>query len=108
MNILFICTANRDRSRTAEHFFQEKYPKFNFYSAGIDEALCSKSKGRFVDYQICDYADRIVCMEQRHAQFILDLFGDAMLDKLEILEVDDKEDYMSITLVKELQHKFKI
>ena len=73
MNILFICTANRDRSRTAEHFFQEKYPKFNFYSAGIDEALCSKSKGRFVDYQICDYADRIVCMEQRHAQFILDL-----------------------------------
>ena len=30
MNILFICTANRDRSRTAEHIFQDLYPKFNF------------------------------------------------------------------------------
>ena len=36
MNILFFCTANRDRSRTADIHFQNKYPEHRFRSAGIN------------------------------------------------------------------------
>ena len=108
MNILFICTANRDRSRTAEHIFQEIYPEINFNSAGIDQELCLMYNGEYVQYQMCDNADRIICMEDHHAQYILKKFGDLLLNKVEILGVEDNEEYMSRILIKELKEKFEI
>ena len=108
MNILFVCTANRDRSRTAEHLFQKKYPHFSFHSVGIDESLCDKYKGKYVDFEICDSVDRIICMEEHHAQFLLKKFGDVLLNKIEILGIQDTEEYMSKVLIKDLKDKFKI
>ena len=107
MNILFICTANRDRSRTAEHIFQDLYPKFNFKSAGIDEYLCNRSNGSFVDVKSCDWANRIICMEEHHAQYLVVKFGESVLSKIEILGIEDTELYMSKTLIKMLKGAFK-
>ena len=106
MNILFICTANRDRSKTAEHIFQKKYSNFSFSSAGIDENLCNKFNGKHVDFEMCDWADRIICMEEHHAQYLLKKMGDAILHKIEILGIEDTEEYMSSNLIMELRDKF--
>ena len=108
MNILFICTANRDRSRTAEHIFQKQYPAFNFKSAGIDEGLCVKYNGDYVDVKTCDWAERIICMEDHHAQYLLEKMGNSVLFKIEILGIEDTELYMSQALIMLLKDKFKI
>jgi len=108
MNILFICTANRDRSKTAEHVFRELYPDIDFNSAGIDQELCLMYNGEHVQFNMCDIADRIICMEDHHAQYLLNFFGDIILNKIEILQVEDNEEYMSRALVKELKKKFNV
>ena len=108
MNILFICTANKDRSRTAEHLFQKENPQFEFDSAGIDECLCQKYNGKYVDYDICEKADRIICMEFHHAQYLIKKFGSHLLCKIEVLEIEDNEEYMSLNLIQEIKGKFKL
>ncbi len=108
MNILFICTANRDRSKTAEHIFKLKYPDFNFSSAGINQEMCFVNGGDFVQYYMCDAAERIICMENLHAQFLLREFGSQLIQKIEILEIEDNEDYMSDKLIMELEERFNI
>lgn len=108
MNILFICTANRDRSKTAEHIFQKQYPTINFKSAGIDEDLCIKYNGNYVDVKTCDWANRIICMEEHHAQYLIEKIGNNVLSKIEILGIEDSELYMSNDLVALLKDKFEI
>jgi len=108
MNILFICTANRDRSKTAEHIFRIKYPDYNFMSAGINQEMCLTYRGVYVEYQMCLKADKIYCMENLHAQYLLREFGSQIIQKIEILEIEDNEEYMSDKLIKELELKFKI
>lgn len=61
MNILFICTANRDRSRTAEIYFQNKYPEHRFRSAGINQFLSERHGGVHLKKYMLDIADRIIC-----------------------------------------------
>jgi hypothetical protein len=43
MNIIFICTANRDRSRTAEIYYQNKYPEF-FKEVALNIRLSAKAQ----------------------------------------------------------------
>lgn len=42
MKILFLCTANIQRSRTAEDHFRENYPEHSYKSAGLSEKYCSQ------------------------------------------------------------------
>jgi len=45
MNLLFICSANKDRSKTAEDFFGENYSAYNFDSAGTNKKIINMVKG---------------------------------------------------------------
>ena len=42
MNYIFICSANKQRSKTAEDYFAEKHPEYNFKSAGTNIKICRK------------------------------------------------------------------
>lgn len=108
MKILFICTANRDRSRTAEIYFQNKYPLYSFRSAGINKYLSERHGGIHVEKYMLDIADRIICAENVHSDYIVSRFGKKYLSKIEILNLEDTGTFMSEDLINRLEDKFKI
>ena len=42
MKILFVCSVNKQRSKTAEDYFAEKYQAYKFLSAGTNLRICRK------------------------------------------------------------------
>jgi len=61
-NILFICSANKDRSKTTEDYFSEKYPDFNFRSAGTGIKLCYKLGTNPLKAEDIEWADTVYTM----------------------------------------------
>ena len=106
MNILFVCTANRDRSRTAEIYFQQKYPQHRFRSAGINKYLSERHGGVQVKKYMLDVADRIICAEFVHSDWIIQNIDKKYLSKIEILHLGDTEEFMSEQLIKAIESKF--
>jgi protein-tyrosine-phosphatase len=41
-NVLFVCSANKERSKTAEDYFSIQYPDIHFNSCGTNIKLCEK------------------------------------------------------------------
>jgi predicted protein tyrosine phosphatase len=108
MNIIFICSANRDRSRTAELHFQNKYPQHRFRSAGINKYLSERHGGIHLKNYMLDVADRIICMELVHSNWIVENIDKKYLSKIEILHLGDTDVFMSSTLISALEEKFTI
>lgn len=105
MNFLFVCTANRDRSRTAEIYFQNKYPEHRFRSAGINKYLSEKHGGVYLKKYMLDVADQIICAEHLHSDWIVQSFDKKYLSKIKVLELEDTEEFMSIALIESLESK---
>lgn len=106
MNILFVCSANRDRSRTAEIYFQNKYPEYRFRSAGINKYLSERYGGNHIRMYMCDWADRIICMEVCHRFYIENSIDKRLSSKCEVLNLGDTENFMSAQLIEQLEKKF--
>ena len=108
MNILFVCTANRDRSRTAEIHFQHKYTEHRFRSAGVNKFLSERHGGILVQRYMLDIADRIICAEHVHSGLIVEKFGKQYLDKIEVLKLGDTKTFMDQELIELLEILFKL
>lgn len=106
--ILFICTSNECRSKTAEIYFQNKYIEHRFKSAGINKYFSERHGGAHVKQYMLDVADRIICAEQCHSDYIIKNFDKKYLSKIEILNLGDTENFMSQQLIDLLEEKFKI
>lgn len=65
-NILFVCSANKDRSPTAELYFSQKYPQYNFCSVGTNRKICFQLGTDFITPEVLYWADQIVVMESKH------------------------------------------
>jgi predicted protein tyrosine phosphatase len=107
-NIIFICTANRDRSRTAEIHFQHKYPEHRFRSAGINKHLSERHGGIHVKKYMLDAADRIICAEHIHMEYIVQNIDKKYLSRIEVLQLEDTEHFMSPALINNLERLVKI
>ena len=80
---LFVCTGNRDRSRTAQELFKD-IVGCEARSAGTSEtAPVQLSKN------LIDWADKIFVMEQRHQEAVLNLAPKARR-KIERLDIPDE------------------
>ena len=108
MNIIFICTANRDRSRTAEIHFQNKYPEHRFRSAGINKYLSERHGGVHLKNYMLNVADRIICAEPVHADYIIQHIDKNYKFRIEVLNLEDTDTFMTESLIKRLEEKFKI
>lgn len=62
--LLFICTANINRSRTAEDLFAGS-DKYEVKSAGLIE---HRQGGQVVSHELVDWADRIFVMDETNGQ----------------------------------------
>lgn len=83
MKILFVCTGNVDRSRTAEEMFQGM-KGYEMKSAGTSIAAnVSLTK------DMVEWADWVFVMETKHEKAVLKLAPNAW-EKTECLEIPDK------------------
>ncbi|HEY8934871.1 MAG TPA: protein tyrosine phosphatase [Cyclobacteriaceae bacterium] len=98
MNVLFVCSKNRWRSRTAETIFKDNQDH-DFRSAGTESDARIK-----VNEKLISWADLIFVMEKRHKQRLLDRFDHLLNDKkIVILEIEDNYQYMDEELIDTLR-----
>ncbi|MDQ2752791.1 MAG: protein tyrosine phosphatase [Bacteroidota bacterium] len=97
MNILFVCSKNKWRSRTAETIFKKDL-RHHVKSAGTDEGAKIKLTENHLDW-----ADVIFVMEYKHKQKIWDKFNSKFYsDKIIVLEIADDYNYMDTELIETL------
>jgi predicted protein tyrosine phosphatase len=74
--ILFVCSANKQRSKTAEDYFSALYPHINFLSAGTNLKVCEKEGTNPLTEEMLTEADLVFVMEEKHRQQIKQHTGD--------------------------------
>jgi len=94
MNILFICSKNEWRSRTAETIFKQN-ENHQVRSAGTSQEARVK-----VNEKLIQWADLIFVMEKKHKQRLEEKFGDLLHHKnIVILNIEDNYRYMDEELI---------
>lgn len=105
MNILFVCSANKDRSKTAEDYFSENYTDFSFDSAGTNKKTCNKLGTNYLEDSQLDWANKIYVMENKHRKVLKELFGNQYSYKINVLNIRDIYTYGSKDLIEVLKNK---
>lgn len=96
--LLFICSANQGRSPTAESLFKD-HPRYEARSAGTEQGARIK-----VTTGLLGWADRIFCMEKKHADRLRARFPEELADKsLVILRIPDDYRFMDPELIGRLR-----
>jgi predicted protein tyrosine phosphatase len=98
MNVLFVCSRNKWRSRTAETIFQNDQ-RHNVKSAGTENDARIK-----ITEKLITWADLIFVMEKRHKERLKEKYG-TLLDEKEIiiLDIQDNYRYMDSELIDTLK-----
>lgn len=102
VRVLFICSQNKLRSRTAHALFDGR-PGFDVQSAGT-----SPDAQVVLDAKHIGWAERIVCMDREHLAHVRNHFG-AMLKTRQVVcwGIPDEYDYMQPELVALLEENWK-
>lgn len=95
-NLLFICSRNKWRSKTAETVFK------NHKGISVRSAGTSKVAENKVSKKLITWADEIYVMEKKHKEIMERKFG-KITKSIYILNIPDEYQYMDEELVKELQ-----
>ena len=103
-NVLFVCSANVDRSKTAEDCFSEVYKSCNFESAGTNHAICNEKGTNFINQELIEQAELIIVMEAKHRDWIY-VNLDPKNTELIVLDIQDIYKYYSPDLIKILNDK---
>ncbi len=106
-NVLFICTANIQRSLTAEHYCKPLYPQIEFKSAGVSRKECERNNSGLCTIDLLEWADQIFVFEQMHIDRIVEHTNQEFVHKIFNLNIDDSYQYMQKELVTLLQAKIQ-
>jgi predicted protein tyrosine phosphatase len=105
MNILFVCSANKDRSKTADDYFSESYSNHTFDSAGTNKKICIQLGTNYIYEEQLKWADVIYVMEQKHYKAIKEAFKESYSNKISVLNIKDIYKYGSKELINILNEK---
>ncbi|MFD2824449.1 phosphotyrosine protein phosphatase [Lacinutrix iliipiscaria] len=106
-NILFVCSANKQRSKTASDYFSEKLLDFNFDSAGTNHKICNKEGTQPLTMELMNWADLVIVMEEKHRKLIVENGGSEFGKKIKVLSIPDKFKYYQKELIDLLEQKVK-
>jgi protein-tyrosine phosphatase len=94
VNLLFLCSRNQWRSRTAEALYA-RHPHHQAKSAGLSASATVK-----VSLKLILWADIIFVMEHEHKAIVRERFANALIDKkIVVLDIADEYTYMDPELV---------
>ena len=112
--ILFVCSANKQRSRTAEDYFAQKYPdleEYIFDSAGTNLVICQKEGTNPLTEQLLEWADDIFVMEKKHLEIIKKNISKGTenknIHKIKVLRIADRYKYYQPELLEILDEKME-
>ncbi|NRQ44489.1 phosphotyrosine protein phosphatase [Rheinheimera sp. YQF-2] len=108
MNILFLCTANLHRSRTAEDFYRKVNSKHEYKSAGLSQKYCQRYGTTLCTIELLKWAEKVFVMEETHVQRIAEHTGASYLSMIEVLEIEDVYQYMQPELIAALTSHEKL
>lgn len=98
--LLFVCTANKFRSKTAEDVFKQNL-RFEVKSAGTDKVAKTQ-----INKMLLEWADYVLVMERIHKKIIHKKFPNIYKNKRIIcLHIQDIYNYMDQELVDILKTK---
>ncbi len=98
MNLLFICSKNEWRSKTAETIFKNKN------GISVKSAGTSKTARIKVSSKLLQWADSIFVMEDHHKKRIKQSFAEALGNKeIFVLHIPDEYKYMDPELIEQLE-----
>ena len=103
MNVLFICTSNKDRSVALENYFEDVFTSHKYRSAGINKYFTEQKKTHYLTLGDIDWADFIVFAEDIHRDVVKRDFGYECIQfkKSDILNLGEytkgnvEEDYLT-------------
>ena len=98
-NILFVCSANKDRSKTADDYFSSIYSELNFNSAGTNLKLCQKEGTNPLSEDLINWADLIFVMEKKHLEKVNSFPHSSNMRKVVILHIADRYKYYNRDLI---------
>lgn len=104
-NILFVCSANKERSKTAEDYFSSLYPDLNFGSCGTNIKLCEKEGTNPLTQDWIAWADIIFVMEKKHEKAVQQCSTLKPGNKIIVLGIKDIFTYYQKELIAVLAHK---
>ncbi len=107
-NILFVCSANKDRSKTAEDYFSVQFPNLQFDSAGTNKKICNKLGTNYINEEQLNVADTVFVMENKHLKAIKEVFGNKYFNKITVLNIHDIYKYGSKELIEILKSKILV
>lgn len=112
--ILFVCSANKQRSRTAEDYFAQKYPdlgEYIFDSAGTNHVICQKEGTNPLTEELLEWADAVFVMEKKHLEIIKKNISKSAenknIQKIKILRIADRYKYYQPELLEILEEKME-
>lgn len=103
--ILFVCSANKDRSATAEQYFSEKYPTLEFDAAGTNKKICFQLGTCYISVDQLIWADAIFVMEKKHKSYIQTNFKMILGKNIIVLNIPDHFTYFQPELIQMLEEK---
>jgi len=108
MKHLFICSANKQRSKTAEDYFSEKFPEQEFLSAGTNSKICRKEGTTELNKVLLEWADKVYVMEKKHLDQIKKHTVSKYYSKVRVLNIPDIYKYNDKQLIALLADLVKI
>jgi predicted protein tyrosine phosphatase len=104
-HFLFVCSANKQRSKTGEDYFSALYPHLTFSSAGTHLKVCEKEGTTPLSEEMLMEADLVFVMEQKHFQQINRHTAGKYGRKIVVLGIDDLYKYYQSGLIELLVEK---
>ena len=108
MNILFLCTSNKNRSKTAEDFYRVSCKHHEFKSAGLSQKYCLRYGSTLCSIEMLSWADIVFVMQEFHKKRIAEHGGESYLKKIEVLHIQDIYSYMQLELLEKLRSHEKL
>jgi|TARA_R110000737_G_scaffold151521_1_gene180788 predicted protein tyrosine phosphatase len=107
--ILFVCSANKERSKTADEYFSLKYDRddYQFDSAGTNLKTCFQEGTNPLTEELVLWADIIFAMEKKHKTFISSITKEKCDSKIKTLNIPDRFKYYQKELIELLEEKME-
>lgn len=103
MNVLFLCTANLNRSKTAEVHFAANDPANVYRSAGLSEKECHRNGTTLCTEAMLQWADVVFVMQYSHIRRIEQYTGQRFLKKVINLDILDVYKFGETALIEQLE-----
>jgi predicted protein tyrosine phosphatase len=104
LKILFVCTANKMRSKTAEKIYKDD-ERFMVKSAGVADFADVP-----LNLELLNWADYVVVMEEMHIEWIRQsypVFFSHKHEQILCLDIPDIYNFMDFELVYQIENKFE-